>query len=158
MGTLQRFAGTPTRPVGPSAALIGQSGRLPDGSSSIGRAPVSKTGGWGFESLLPCQLQQFGHGTCGHPADPSSREFTVTTQAGDEVAVTGGATPAPRGPARRLGLFYRQVVAELRKVVYPSRDELIRYTGVVLAFVVVVIAYVSLVDYGLRALVLRVFT
>ena len=26
----------------------------PEGSSSIGRAPVSKTGGWGFESLLPC--------------------------------------------------------------------------------------------------------
>ena len=28
----------------------------PKGSSSIGRAPVSKTGGWGFESLLPCSL------------------------------------------------------------------------------------------------------
>ena len=26
----------------------------PEGSSSTGRAPVSKTGGWGFESLLPC--------------------------------------------------------------------------------------------------------
>jgi hypothetical protein len=25
------------------------------GSSSIGRVPVSKTGGWGFESLLPCE-------------------------------------------------------------------------------------------------------
>ena len=25
-----------------------------EGSSSTGRAPVSKTGGWGFESLLPC--------------------------------------------------------------------------------------------------------
>src|SRR3977135_853099 len=24
-------------------------------SSSIGRAPVSKTGGWGFDSLLACQ-------------------------------------------------------------------------------------------------------
>ena len=82
----------------------------------------------------------------------------MTSQAGDELAVPGGASPAPRGPARRLGLFYRQVVAELRKVVYPTRDELLRYTGVVLAFVVIVIAYVSLVDYGLRALVLRVFT
>ncbi len=25
-----------------------------EGSSSTGRAPVSKTGGWGFDSLLPC--------------------------------------------------------------------------------------------------------
>ena len=28
----------------------------PEGSSSIGRASVSKTDGWGFESLLPCSL------------------------------------------------------------------------------------------------------
>ena len=29
--------------------------RWTKGSSSIGRAPVSKTGGWGFKSLLPCK-------------------------------------------------------------------------------------------------------
>ncbi len=29
-------------------------GQPPEGSSSTGRAPVSKTGGWGFKSLLPC--------------------------------------------------------------------------------------------------------
>jgi hypothetical protein len=28
------------------------------GSSSIGRVPVSKTGGWGFKSLLPCTLNE----------------------------------------------------------------------------------------------------
>lgn len=82
----------------------------------------------------------------------------MTTQAGDELAVPAGATPDRRGPHHRLALFYRQVVAELRKVVYPSRDELLRYTAIVLVFVVVMIAYVSLVDYGLRALVVRVFT
>lgn len=82
----------------------------------------------------------------------------VTTQTGDELAVPGGSSPVPRGPVGRLALFYRQVVAELRKVVYPSRDELLRYTAVVLVFVVIVIAYVSLVDYGLQALVLRIFT
>ena len=32
------------------------SGSPAEGSSSIGRAPVSKTGGWGFESLLPCSI------------------------------------------------------------------------------------------------------
>ena len=30
--------------------------RTVKGSSSIGRVPVSKTGCWGFESLLPCQF------------------------------------------------------------------------------------------------------
>jgi hypothetical protein len=33
------------------------------GSGSIGRAPVSKTGGWGFESLLPCSKMFFGEVT-----------------------------------------------------------------------------------------------
>ena len=84
--------------------------------------------------------------------------LTVTTETGSTIAVADGASPAPRGPLGRVALFYRQVVAELRKVVYPSRDELVRYTLIVLAFVIVVIAYVSLVDWGLRALVVRIFT
>ena len=40
-----------TRGLGPGRA---GRGRHLEGSSSIGRVPVSKTGGWGFESLLPC--------------------------------------------------------------------------------------------------------
>jgi preprotein translocase subunit SecE len=70
---------------------------------------------------------------------------------GDEVATT------PGGPLARFALFYRQVVGELRKVVYPSRDQLLRYTGIVLVFVLVMIAIVSLLDYGLSALVVRIF-
>ena len=30
--------------------------RVVYGSGSIGRAPDSKSGGWGFESLLPCLI------------------------------------------------------------------------------------------------------
>ena len=29
---------------------------FPEGYSSIGRASVSKTEGWGFETLCPCQV------------------------------------------------------------------------------------------------------
>src|SRR3954465_34101 len=35
-------------------ACLGTPRRV-EGGSSIGRVPVSKTGGWGFESLLPCE-------------------------------------------------------------------------------------------------------
>jgi len=45
-------------------------------------------------------------------------------------------------------LFYRQVVAELRKVVWPSRRDLATYTAVVLVFVVIMVAIV----FGLDAL------
>ena len=44
--------------------------------------------------------------------------------------------------------FYRQVVAELRKVVWPTRAQLITYFWVVLVFVVVVMTIVSLLDLG----------
>ncbi|MET3961295.1 preprotein translocase subunit SecE [Marmoricola sp. OAE513] len=44
--------------------------------------------------------------------------------------------------------FYRQIVAELRKVVYPSQQQLITYFIVVMVFVVVMIGIVSLLDLG----------
>lgn len=60
---------------------------------------------------------------------------------------------------RRTGLllFLRQVVEELRKVVWPSRRDLLSYTGVVLVFVVVMMLFVSLLDYGIGKLILLVF-
>jgi preprotein translocase subunit SecE len=57
----------------------------------------------------------------------------------------------------RITLFYRQVIAELRKVVRPTRKELLTYTTVVIVFVLVVIAYVSILDYGFGQAVLSIF-
>ena len=58
-----------------------------------------------------------------------------------------------RGPFARVGLFLRQVVGELRKVVTPTRRELLSYTGVVLVFVVIMMLLVSGLDFGFSALV-----
>ena len=58
---------------------------------------------------------------------------------------------------RRIALFYRQVINELRKVVWPSRNMLTTYTAVVLVFVTFIIAVVSLFDLGLTQLVLFIF-
>jgi preprotein translocase subunit SecE len=54
-------------------------------------------------------------------------------------------------------VFYRQVVAELRKVVWPTQQQLITYFMVVLVFVIVVMTIVSLLDLGLGKLVFAVF-
>ena len=43
-------------------------------------------------------------------------------------------------------LFYRQVVAELRKVVWPTQQQLITYFFVVMVFVVFMMALVSGLD------------
>jgi preprotein translocase subunit SecE len=57
----------------------------------------------------------------------------------------------------RISLFYRQVIAELRKVIWPTRKELITYTTVVIVFVLFVIAYVTGLDFLFSKAVLAVF-
>ncbi len=53
--------------------------------------------------------------------------------------------------------FVRQSVGELRKVVYPSGQQLIRYFVVVLVFVLFVIAYVSVLDLLFGAAIFKIF-
>lgn len=57
----------------------------------------------------------------------------------------------------RIALFYRQVVSELKRVVWPTREQLTTYTSVVLVFVSFIIAVVSIFDLGLTKLVFWVF-
>jgi preprotein translocase subunit SecE len=66
-------------------------------------------------------------------------------------------TTATKRRTGRLGLFLRQVIAELKKVVRPTRTELITYTSVVLVFVLAVMTYVSILDFGFGKLVLWAF-
>ena len=46
----------------------------------------------------------------------------------------------------RIALFIRQVIGELKKVVAPTRKELINYTLVVLVFVAIMMIIVTLLD------------
>ena len=57
----------------------------------------------------------------------------------------------------RVGLFYRQILSELKKVVWPTRKQLSTYTAVVLVFVMFIIAVVSLLDLVLTKIVFWVF-
>lgn len=54
--------------------------------------------------------------------------------------------------------FYRQVLAELRKVVWPTQEQLVTYFLVVLVFVLFFMTFVSLLDLGFGKLVFEVFT
>ena len=73
---------------------------------------------------------------------------------------------AVRGPRERgreaekrtsPATFYRQVVAELRKVVWPTQEQLVTYFLVVMVFVLFMIGIVSLLDLGFGKLVFWVF-
>ena len=65
------------------------------------------------------------------------------------------------GPTRNPFVFVwnylRQVVAELRKVIWPNRKQMVNYTAVVLVFLIFMVALIALVDLGLARLVLLIF-
>jgi len=67
---------------------------------------------------------------------------------GEVVAKSDVTAPREKklGFFARIALFIRQVFAELRKVVTPTRQELVKFTGVVLGFVVVMMAIVYALD------------
>ena len=53
--------------------------------------------------------------------------------------------------------YLKQVVAEMRKVIWPNRKQMLTYTSVVLAFLAFMVALVGLSDFGLTKLVMLVF-
>jgi preprotein translocase subunit SecE len=53
--------------------------------------------------------------------------------------------------------YLKQVVAEMRKVIWPNRKQMLTYTSVVLAFLAFMVALVGLADFGLAKLVMLVF-
>jgi preprotein translocase subunit SecE len=65
---------------------------------------------------------------------------------------------ATRNIFGRIILFFKQVLAELRKVTKPTYRELLNYTGVVLAFVALVMLILSGLDYVFYNIVTFTFT
>lgn len=64
---------------------------------------------------------------------------------------------AKAGFMARLALFFRQVVAELKKVIWPNKRELLNYTWVVLVFVVLMGAFIWALDFIFGQGVLKIF-
>jgi len=81
----------------------------------------------------------------------------VATDTRDAAPRPKRATAATSRRRYRPLQFIREVMAELRKVVYPGRNELITYVIVVLVFVSVMTAFVASLDYGLTKAVIAIF-
>lgn len=56
-----------------------------------------------------------------------------------------------------MALFVRQIIGELRKVTTPTQKELLRYTMVVILFVVIMIGIATALDLGFGFLTNLVF-
>ncbi len=57
----------------------------------------------------------------------------------------------------RIGLFIKQIIDELRKVVSPSGKELLGWSFAVFVFVLILMALVTGMDFGLGKLTLWIF-
>lgn len=64
---------------------------------------------------------------------------------------------ASRNPILFVWNYLKQVVAELRKVIWPNRKQMVSYTTVVLLFLAFMVALIGGVDLGLAKAVLWVF-
>lgn len=67
--------------------------------------------------------------------------------------------PASSGQKERTspGQFVKEVRAELRRVHWPTRAEVVNYSIVVLVVIVLLTAFIAGLDYGLGEAVLRLF-
>ncbi len=75
------------------------------------------------------------------------------SQAKKPAKRSGPARPARTSPAA----FLREVRSELRKVIWPTRKELVTYTTVAVVFILITVAIVTASDYGFTKLVAAVF-
>ena len=90
---------------------------------------------------------------------PSGKRSARRSRVGADAGATKVATRPTRSQAaaaaskqkqenifKRLRRFLREVIAELRKVIWPNRKQMITYTSVVLVFVIFMVAYISGLD------------
>jgi preprotein translocase subunit SecE len=97
----------------------------------------------------------------------SSDEVEVSKEAKKTRTAKAGAdkkAKKPKKPGDRTANpfvfiynYLKQVVAEMRKVIWPNRKQMFTYTSVVLVFLAFMVALVGLADFGLTKLVLLVF-
>ena len=85
-------------------------------------------------------------GSLGTDGEPQARKRTATP-----------APPRPKDARTTPAQFLREVRSELRKVAWPTRAETINYSIIVLVAVVLLTAYVALLDYGFGDLLIKLF-
>ena len=88
---------------------------------------------------------------------PATDGGIVKNGDGGKKPKTAKKTGPSRNPFTYVWNFLTQVVAELRKVIWPNRKQMVSYTTVVLIFLAFMVALIGGVDLGLAKLVTLVF-
>jgi preprotein translocase subunit SecE len=92
------------------------------------------------------------------PGRSRGRSASATTKAkAGAVARRKSKDEKSVGIFGRLANFVREVFAELQKVIWPTRKELLTYTTVVVVFVAIMMTFVAGLDVGFAKLMFLVF-
>ena len=81
----------------------------------------------------------------------------ATQTRGQSAERRSGSGAAANRDKTTPAVFTRQVAAELRKVIWPTRNELVTYTTAALAFVVIMSVIVLTLDWGFTKLMFWFF-
>ena len=91
-------------------------------------------------------------------ATTGAQEAPSLEESGKGKKKTKKAGKGPRGnPIAYVINYLREVIGELRKVIWPNRKQMVTYTMVVLAFLAFMVTLIGLVDLGVAKLVMMVF-
>ena len=107
------------------------------------------------------RTRQRAGGTALAELDVTEDSLTEQFEALDDDGKPVKAKKTDAGPSRNpivfVWTYLRQVVAEMRKVIWPNRKEMVTYTIVVLVFLVFMVALIGAAEIGLAKLVLLIF-
>jgi preprotein translocase subunit SecE len=111
--------------------------------------PTGKRSRRGAVDEVDSEAVDLGTGTKAAPTKNGAGTATKTAKK--------AADRPSRNPFAFVWNYLLQVVAELRKVIWPNRKQMVSYTIVVLMFLAFMVALIGGVDYGLGRLVMLVF-
>jgi preprotein translocase subunit SecE len=118
-----------------------------EGAGSLVTQPVRPTG------------KRSRRGTGADDADTltGAQEAVALEDAGKRKKKTKKAEGPRRNPITYVINYLREVIGELRKVIWPNRKQMVTYTAVVLVFLAFMVTLIGLVDLGVARLVMLVF-
>jgi preprotein translocase subunit SecE len=121
------------------------------GQTAVGTRPLRPTGKRSRRGTFESDVTD-------SDADSVTETATKTTSKNGSGKKKTAKKSAPRqNPFVFVWNFLKQVVAELRKVIWPNRKQMVSYTTVVLVFLVFMVALIGGVDLGFAKLVGLVF-
>jgi preprotein translocase subunit SecE len=130
--------------------------REPDGAAGDGDDTTTSGGRTAVATPLRPSGKRSRQVTEAVEAEPIEKA-EKTKDGGKKKAKTAKATEGRPNPFAFVFNYLKQVIAELRKVIWPNRKQMVSYTSVVLVFLIFMVALIGLVDLGFAAVVRGVF-